>query len=348
MSKDYYKILGVERSASQDDIKRAFRKMAHEHHPDKGGDEAKFKEINEAYQVLSDSEKRQRYDQFGSADAGAGFGGFGGGAGGFDFSDFGDLGDLFGGMFGGGSRGGRRGRPRGSDLETSVTLSFKEAVFGVNKELQVDKQGSCARCAGLGAEPGSKMKTCDTCKGHGFTVQLQRTVLGSMQMRAECGACHGAGEVPEKVCTSCRGAGVERVSKKLSVDIPPGVEHGMQLRVRGEGAGVKGGEAGDLYVNIRVTPDTRFTREGATLRSTVGVGFTTAALGGEVQVETIDGSVTMTVPAGTQSGEELRLRGKGGVTNRGSRGDHVVKVQIITPRNVTRAQKKLLEELGLY
>jgi molecular chaperone DnaJ len=346
MPKDYYKVLGVERSASQDEIKAAFRKKAHEHHPDKGGDEAKFKEINEAYQALGDAEKRQRYDQFGSADAGAGFGGGAGGFGGFDFSDMGDLGDLFGGMFGGGG-GRRRGQPRGADLETGVTLSFKEAVFGASRELELERPGSCERCGGVGAEPGSKMKTCDTCKGQGYTVQMQRTVLGTMQMKADCGGCHGAGETPEKACTTCHGRGIQRSKKRLSIDIPPGVEQGMQLRVRGEGEGVKGGAAGDLYVTIRVTPDVRFTREGATIRSTLGIGFTTAALGGEVTVETLEGSVTMTIPAGTQAGEELRLRGKGGVNNRGGRGDHLVKIQVLTPKGLSRAQKKLLEELNL-
>lgn len=343
MSKDYYSILGVDRKASQDDIKKAFRKLAHEHHPDKGGNEAKFKEINEAYQALGDAEKRARYDQFGSADGPQGFGGSGF-PGGFDPSAFGDLGDIFGNFFGGGGRGRTQ---KGQDIETEVYLNFKESVFGVAKEITVNKTSNCARCGGQGAEPGTQMKTCGTCKGKGFTVANQRTILGSVQMRVPCSDCDGRGEKPEKVCTDCRGQGTARGRKVLRVDIPAGVEDGMQMRVRGEGESLGSqGEPGDLYVRLRVSPDVRFTREGATIHFKKHIGFTQAALGDEVTIETVDGPVSMKIPPGTQSGDELRLRGKGVPSNRG-RGDQIVTIQVVTPTKIDKDVKRLLEELNL-
>ena len=343
MAKDYYKILGVERNASADDIKKAFRKLAHQYHPDKGGDEARFKEINEAYQVLSDSEKRARYDQFGSAEGpmgGAGFGGFSGA--GFDPSAFGDLGDIFGSFFGGG---GSRAA-RGSDIETDLYLSFKESIFGVSKEISLTKTNVCTRCAGQGAEPGSAMKTCATCKGSGVVTNVQRTILGAVQMRAGCPDCHGRGEIPEKVCTSCHGEGVVRGRKTLRIDVPAGVEDGIQIRVRGEGESIGAqGEPGDLYVRLHVAPDPRFTRRGSTLYVTKKIGFTQAALGDTVQVETVDGPVSMKVPPGTQSGDELRLRGKGVPSGRG-RGDQIVTIQVVTPTKLDKTTRQLLEELN--
>lgn len=343
MAKDYYKILGVDRKASQDEIKRAFRKLAHEHHPDKGGDETKFKEINEAYQVLSDSEKRSRYDQFGSADGPQGFGG--GFPGGFDPGAFGDLGDLFGNFFGGGGRSGRV--PRGEDIEMELFLSFKEAVFGVSKEITVSKTNTCARCGGQGAEPGTRMKTCDVCKGKGYTTATQRTILGSVQMRVACSECEGRGEKPEQPCSECHGQGVTRGRKVLRVDVPAGVEDNMQMRVRGEGESIGAqGEPGDLYVRLRVSPDPRFTRQGPTIYLKKKIGFTQAALGDAVQVDTVDGPVSMKIPPGTQSGDELRLRGKGVPSGRG-RGDQIVVIQVVTPTRVDRDTKRLLEELNL-
>ena len=345
MAKDYYQILGVDRKASQDDIKRAFRKLAHEHHPDKGGNEAKFKEINEAYQALGDPEKRARYDQFGSADGPQGFGA-GGFPGGFDPSAFGDLGDLFGNFFGGG--GGGRGRsPRGHDIEMELYLSFKESIFGVAKEITVNKTNTCARCGGQGAEPGTSMKTCDTCKGKGFTVATQRTILGAVQMRVACTDCDGRGEKPEKNCTECQGQGVTRGRKVLRVDVPAGVEDNMQMRVRGEGESIGAqGEPGDLYLRLRVSPDPRFTREGSTIYLKKKIGFSQAALGDTVQVDTVDGPVSMKIPPGIQSGDELRLRGKGVPSGRG-RGDQIVIIQVTTPTKLDKNTKRLLEELNL-
>jgi molecular chaperone DnaJ len=346
--KDYYKILGVEKSANEDEIKRAFRKLAHEHHPDKGGNEEKFKEINEAYQALGDKEKRARYDQFGSADGPQGFpGGFGGGAG-FDPSQFGDLGDIFGSFFGGG--GGRsRARPRGEDIHVDMSLSFKESIFGVSKDVPLSKQSTCERCGGQGGEPGSKMKTCDTCKGKGFTTATQRTILGSVQVRHDCNECHGRGEKPEKVCTTCHGDGVTHTRKTIRVDIPAGVEDGMQVRVRGEGESIGAqGESGDLYLNLHVAADNRFEREGSTLYSSKKIGFTQAALGDTVEIDTVDGTVSMKVPAGTQNGDELRLKGKGVVSGRGgNRGDQIVIMKVVTPSKLDSKTRELLKEANL-
>lgn len=349
MAKDYYAILGVAKSASQDEIKAAFRKLAHQHHPDKGGEEAKFKEVNEAYQVLGDAEKRAKYDQFGSAafeNGGAGgFGGFDFGGAGFDPNMFGDLGDIFGGMFGGG--GGRGRRPRGQDVAYDVRLSFKESIFGVEKEIPLTKSFPCERCGGVGADPGTKMKTCSTCSGQGFKTVQQRTFFGTIQSRVACEACHGAGEMPEKPCAQCNGSGVTHGRKTLRVEIPAGVEDGMQIRVRGQGeAAGRGGESGDLYLRVHVERDPRFEREGDVIYVTKPVGFTQAALGDEVDVDTVDGKVSMKIPPGTQSGDELRLRGKG-VPHGHGRGDQVVIVKVITPRKLDRAQKALLEELNL-
>ncbi len=343
MAKDYYQILGVDRKASQDEVKRAFRKLAHEHHPDKGGNESKFKEINEAYQALGDSEKRARYDQFGSTDGSQGFGG-GGFPGGFDPNSFGDLGDLFGNFFGGGGRGRTQ---RGHDVETELFLSFKEAIFGVSKDIPLHKTNACARCGGQGAEPGTKLKTCDTCKGKGFTIATQRTILGSVQMRVACSACDGRGEKPDKACSECSGSGTTRGRKVLRVDVPAGVEDNMQMRVRGEGESIGAhGEPGDLYLRLRVSPDSRFTREGTTIYLKKKIGFSQAALGDTVQVDTVDGLVSMKIPPGTQSGDELRLRGKGVPHGRG-RGDQIVVIQILTPTKLDKNTKRLLEELNL-
>jgi molecular chaperone DnaJ len=345
--KDYYSILGVDKSANEDEVKRAFRKLAHEHHPDKGGKEEKFKEINEAYQVLGDKEKRARYDQYGSADGPQGFGGFGGGGSGFegfDPSQFGDLGDIFGNFFGGGGR----GRPqKGQDLQMDVTLTFSESVFGVTREISLNKSNACDRCAGLGGEPGSKMHECETCKGKGFVVVNQRTLLGTMQVKQNCSSCHGKGEKPEKQCSTCHGDGTVRSKKTLRVDIPAGVEDRMQVRVRGEGESIGvAGEPGDLYLNLHVTPDKRFNRDGSTIYSEKNIGFTQAALGDSVEIDTVDGKVDLKIPAGTQSGTELRLRGKGVPTGRG-RGDHIVIIRVTTPTRLDKHTRDLLEQANL-
>ena len=363
MAKEYYKILGVEKNASQDEVKKAFRKLAHQHHPDKsGGDEEKFKEANEAYQVLSDPEKRRTYDQFGSSAfsggagsgfageqgengfGGGGFGGFGQGFEGVDLGDiFGDLGDIFGFSTGGGRE--RRGTPRGADIQVDMELSFHDAVFGVEREVSVTKATACERCAGLGAEPGTKMKDCSACGGSGSVVHRERTMLGTMQTRRVCSECHGEGRMPETVCANCRGIGLEHKRKTVSVQMPSGVREGDIVRVRGGGEAVKSGTSGDLFLRIHVLPDPRFERDGFTLRSRVEIGFRQAALGTEVDVAVVDGGeVTLKIPAGVQSGAELRLKGKG-VPQGHIRGDHLVTIQVVTPKKLSRHQKKLLEEL---
>jgi len=357
MAKDYYNTLGVSKSASQDEIKAAFRKLAHQYHPDKpGGNAEKFKEINEAYQVIGDPAKRQKYDQFGSAafDGSAGFGGAGGpfGAGGFDFSGFQgagfeDLGDMFGEMFGfGGGRRGATRTPRGNDIQVDVDLTFRDAVFGASKEITLTKPTACERCGGVGAEPGTKMIECKDCKGAGVRVVQQRTILGTIQSRVACSTCAGEGESPSQACSTCRGAGLTKQKKTLCVNIPPGVENGNVLRVRAEGEGVKGGQPGDLFVRLHVADDKRFAREGDTIFSQAQIGFTQAALGATLSVETVDGPVELDIPPGTQSGTEFRLRAHGVVTRSG-RGDHVVIVEVVTPKKLSKDQRRLLEELDL-
>lgn len=349
MSKDYYKILGVEKNASMEEIKKAFRALAHKYHPDKaGGNEAKFKEINEAYQILGDPEKRQKYDQFGSATF-EGFQGFSGGFGqdgiNFDFDGIGDLGEMFGDFFGYGRRRTRRAS-QGRDLRVDLTLTFEESVFGASKDITFNKTGACARCGGIGAEPGSGMKKCGECNGSGYQVRVQRTILGAIQSKTSCAACDGAGETSEKSCGECRGSGLQKIKKTLTIDVPAGVKDGNTLRLHSQGEAIKGGQSGDLFVGLRVKGDARFTRDGFDIRSEATIGFTTAALGGTVEVETVDGKVELKIPVGTHSHTEFRLRGKG-VPSSNRRGDHLVLVKVVTPKNLSKKQKQSMEELGL-
>lgn len=344
--KDYYNVLGVDRGASQDEIKKAFRKKAHQFHPDKpNGDEAKFKEANEAYQVLGDEQKRQQYDQFGSSafDGSGGFGyGGGQGFGGFQGNiNVEDLGDMFGDMFGFGG-GGRRAR-RGSDIHMDIDMSFKESVFGMEKEIELRKPSDCARCGGLGAEPGTNMHSCGDCDGSGVKVVRMQTVLGVMQQKTSCSACKGEGETPETQCSDCSGSGITMQTKKMTVSIPAGIENGNIVRIRGEGEAIQGGETGDLFLRVHVASDERFERVGFDLLSHAKVGFSQAALGDKIDVETIDGVVELKIPSGTQSGTKMRLKGKGIA----GKGDQIVIIDVITPKKLSRSQKKLLEELDL-
>jgi len=360
MSKDYYKVLGVDKSASQDDVKKAFRKLAHEHHPDKQhGDEAKFKEINEAYQVLGDANKRTKYDQFGSSfehgQAGGGYGGFGGGAQGFDGFNINmdDLGDMFGGIgdmfgFGGGrSRGGGSQAKRGHDIETVVVIDFKEAVFGVEKELSINKHIQCVKCHGNGIEPGAKVETCKTCGGHGQVHKVQRTIFGNMQVQMSCSDCGGEGKTYSEKCKKCAGTGVVKEGVELKVKIPAGIDDGQSIRLGGQGeAGAKGGPAGDLYLRVKVRKDERFEREGHDITSKAYISFAQAALGDKIDIETVDGSVTMKIPEGTQSNTVFRLKDHGvHKLNHNGRGDHLVKVIVRTPTRLSRKEKELFEEL---
>lgn len=353
MSKrDYYEVLGVPKSASADEIKKAFRRLAVKHHPDKeGGDESKFKEINEAYEVLKDQQKRQRYDQFGHAGVGgaAGGGGAGGGNpfGGFNgqninFEDLGGFGDLFGEFFGGRQRSARPNR--GQDVATEVTITFEEAIFGVEKEITLTLDDTCTHCKGSGAEPGHSVKTCPTCQGTGQVNRVMNTIFGQIQQTATCETCHGTGKVPEKPCSVCHGRGTQRQAQTIKVKIPGGIDDGAAIRLSGRGQAVQGGEKGDLYVNVRVKPHKDFTREGDLVLSTETIDIVTAALGGTAEVQTVDGPLTIKIPAGTQSGTDFKLAGHGVPHLRtGARGAQIVTVRVATPTKLTKRQKELLE-----
>jgi molecular chaperone DnaJ len=350
--RDYYEVLGVSKSATADEIKRAYRKKAMEHHPDKhGGDDSKFKELGEAYETLKDPQKKAGYDQFGHAGAqGNPFGGGGGaqGFGGFDFNNMGGGGfeDIFSTFF---QQGGQAaGRPRrGRDIEIGIDINFQEAVFGAEKTVSLELQDVCDRCGGDGAEPGSKLKTCDTCHGEGQVTQTQQTILGSFRQTVICPTCHGHGQVPEKPCSKCHGSGVFRHTKQISIKVPAGIDHGQTIRVTGEGEATEGGAKGDLFVHVRVRGDKRFNRQGANIISNVTIPMVEAALGTEIEVETVDGKVTLKVPAGTQSGKMFKLSGRGvPMVNRDRRGDHLVEVTVDIPTKLTGRQKELLEEFA--
>jgi len=359
MSKDYYKILGVDKGASPEEIKKAFKKAAMQHHPDRpGGNEAKFKEVNEAYQILSDSDKRSRYDQFGSDFEQQG--GFGGGAGwddfmrqarggqgGFQFE--GDLGDIFGEMFGfggGRSRGGSR-RSRGNDIQVDVELDFKEAAFGIEKNIHLRKHSTCDDCGGSGAEAGSKLDTCNTCKGQGQVVQMQRTILGSMQTVVTCNECQGRGQKSTKKCKACSGSGVAQKSHDFNVKIPAGINEGESIRLTGYGeAAPHGGQSGDLFVRVHIKSNKYFHREGFEVFTEKEISFAQAVLGDKIEVETIDGPVNLVIPEGIESGQLIKIKGHG-ITHLGrtTRGDQFVKIKIRVPKKISRDLKKKLEDL---
>ncbi len=355
--RDYYEVLGVSKDASQSDIKRAYRKLAHRYHPDKdGGDEAKFKEINEAYEVLSDSKKRQTYDQFGHAgfQQQAGYGPYGfdftRGFEEFDFSDIfggGGMGDIFD-MFFKGARARPKGPARGADLETSLTLTFQEAVFGTEKEIEIYKRVPCPKCKGKGAEPGSKIQKCPRCNGTGETRQARKSIFGQIIQVVTCDKCKGEGKIFEKPCTSCGGDGRIRKTEKIKVKIPAGVNSGSVIRLTGGGdVGEKGGPAGSLYINIEVLSHKFFQREEDDIYCEVPLTFSQAALGDEIIIPTIDGKVKLKIPAGTQSEKIFRLKGKGVRHLRGAgKGDQFVKVKVQTPTGLSKKQKELLKELS--
>lgn len=354
--RDYYEVLGVGKSASADEIKKAFRRLAVQHHPDRGGDEVKFREINEAYEVLKDEAKRKRYDQFGHAGVGSsaasdgnpfgGFGGFGGAENiNFDFGDLG-LGDIFGSFFGGGAGGRQRRASRGRDVETDIEISFEQAVFGTEVDLRLSMEDACEHCKGTRTEPGYELKTCDNCKGSGQVTNVMRTVFGNIQQAAPCPVCDGRGQIPEKECSVCKGKGTKRKDQTVGLKIPAGIDDGAVIRLREHGEALAGGPKGDLYVNIRVRPHKKFTREGDLILSNEHIDMINATLGTEIEVETVDGTVRMKVPAGTQSGTDFKLSGHGVPhMNKSSRGAHIVTIIVDTPTKLTREQKELLEEL---
>lgn len=367
MAKDYYKILDVSKDASQDEIKKAFRKQAHVHHPDKeNGDEAKFKEINEAYQILGNEEKRKQYDQFGdSAFQGQGFGGTGmnwqdfvrqaqqGGQGGFQGQrvniDFGDLGDIFGEMFGfGGRRQSRQAGPqRGSDMEIELSIDFEDAVFGVERKIRLGRVAKCEHCKGNGAEPGTKISQCNTCKGQGQVTKTHSTMLGTFQQASVCPDCRGEGKKAEQPCKDCGGPGRVEKQSDVTIKIPSGIDNGQTVRMSGLGhAGDKGGAAGDLYIHVRVKPHKRFERNGFDIITTEPISITQAVLGDTIEVQTVHGAVNLKIPSGTQPNTRFKLRAKGvPEINSSRKGDHIVIANVQIPKKLSKKEKGLFEEL---
>ena len=354
--RDYYEVLGVSKGASEEEIKKAYKKLARKYHPDMNpGDkeaEEKFKEVNEANEVLSDPEKKARYDQFGFAGVdpnyGAGAGGGAYGAGGFDF---GDLGDIFGSFFGGGF-GGTRANPnapqRGESLRTSVTISFEEAAFGCEKEVSVDRYETCAVCHGSGCADGTSPEVCPDCHGSGQVQVRRQTPMGVFATTSPCGRCGGKGRIIKTPCTACRGSGLERKRRTIQAKIPAGIDNGQTISIRGQGhAGKNGGPSGDLLITITVRPHELFRREGTSVLCEAPITFAQAVLGAELEIPTIDGKVKYDLPEGTQSGTTFRLKGKGipELNGRG-RGDQYVTVYIETPRNLNREQKEALKKFA--
>ena len=353
--RDYYEVLGLSKGASEEELKKAYRKLAKQYHPDVNpGDkdaEAKFKEINEAYGILSDKEKKARYDQFGFAGVDPSYGG-GGYGGGFDGSfDFGDLGDIFGSFFGGGFGGGGRARSgpqRGESLRTRLTITFEEAAFGCEKEVSIDRVEQCETCKGTGAAPGTSPETCPACGGSGQVQQRRQTPMGVFATTGPCPRCGGTGKIIASPCKDCGGSGQVRRRKTLKVTIPAGIDNGQIISLRGQGsAGKNGGPAGDLQIVITVQPHQLFRRDGADVYCNAPITFTQAVLGGEMEIPTIDGKVKYDIPEGTQTGSTFRLKGKGipNVNGRG-RGDQYVTVYIETPRNLNREQKEALKKFS--
>lgn len=360
MAKDFYGILGVSKTASEAEIKQAYRKLSKELHPDKHkgdkGKEAKFKEVNEAYEVLSDPKKKANYDQFGSADfggfgggGGQGFGGFQGFGQGFDPSQFGggDLGDLFESFFGGGGGRRRKSDGRGRTVEVEVTIPFTDAVRGGERTITLKTLVECSECDGTGGEAGAKLKTCTECSGTGTITKATRSLFGTIQQSVLCPTCKGSGKIPEKPCKKCHGEGRTEEKKTITVRIPAGIDDGQSLRVTGEGeAGRQGAASGDLLVRIQVEPDPRFVREGDDIRSSLPLPVIDAVLGVDVDVETVHGKTKVNIPAGTQPGQVFRIKNKGmPVVNTSRHGDHYVTVDIVVPTKLSREEKKLFEEL---
>ncbi|MEK9151299.1 MAG: molecular chaperone DnaJ [Patescibacteria group bacterium] len=356
---NYYDTLGIAKGASDDEIKKAFRRLAHKYHPDKGGgDEKKFKEINEAYQVLSDKEKRHQYDQFGqtysgngggSRQRGAGFDGFsaqGGPASGWDFSGTG-FEDIFADMFGGSGRSRGHGRA-GADISVDVEIAFEEMVKGARKDVRLRKLSRCSVCHGTGGKPGSKETSCADCKGSGQIQSVVQTIFGAFAQMKTCERCHGRGKTYAEKCAECHGAGRMHKEERIVIEIPAGVHDEQTLSMRGGGAaGEDGAPSGDLFINIHIRPHASLKRRGDDIVSYLHIAFAEAALGAKVDVETVEGPVTMKVPAGTQPGEVFRIRGKG-VPHLGhyGRGDHLVTVSLCVPKKLSREEKHLIEQLG--
>ncbi len=353
MNKDYYTTLGVEKNASKEDIKKAFHKLARKYHPDNksGGDERKFKEINEAYQVLSNDKKRAEYDTYGQAFAGNGFGG-GPGFSGFDFNGFAgqgfggvefDLGDIFGDFFGGG--GGRERAKRGRDISIDLEISFHDAIFGTDRSVLLTKTSVCDSCRGTGASAGTSFTKCVTCNGQGKVQETRSSFFGTFTSVKECSVCRGRGEVPKQSCNICRGAGVVRKQEEVSIKIPPGIQNGEVIRLSGMGEAISAGVSGDLYIKVHVSKHPVFKREGNNILMDLDIKLTDALLGNEYTIETLDGLITLKVPPNVSFGEILRVRNKGVPFGALKRGDLLVKLNIRFPKNLSKKAQKLFEDL---
>lgn len=360
MSKDYYEILGVNKNASKEDIKKAFYKLAHKYHPDKKeGNESKFKEVNEAYQVLSDDEKRSKYDQFGSGyENMKGYGGAGPGFEGFDFSnfsggfqngsadfDFGNLNDIFSDFFSGGMSGGRTQARRGRDISTEIQISFSESIFGTNRKILITKTSTCTVCDGSGAKADTKMETCKYCNGQGKIHEAKRTILGTISSTKICEECLGTGEVPKEKCDTCKGKGVLRREEEISVNIPAGMRDGEMIRMTGMGEAVSKGTTGDLYIKINVASHPIFKRESNDLVMNLDLKLSDALLGIEYTIQTLDGKIKVKIPEGVSINEILRVKGKGVPISKNKRGDLLIKLKIKLPNRLSRKSREIIEQL---
>jgi len=358
MAKDYYETLGVQKGASKDELKKAYHKLAHKYHPDKNkGDDSKFKEVNQAYQTLSDDQKRAQYDRFGS-EGPQGFGGGQhqgyqqGGFGGFDFTgqnggmefDMGDLGDIFGDFFGGGMRQKQNAR-RGRDIQTEITLSFEESIFGVTRKIFLNKQSVCDICKGTGGKPGSKINICKTCNGQGKVQEIKRSILGNFSSIKTCETCHGTGKVPSEKCDKCRGAGVYKKDEEINVSIPSGVNNAEMLRMNGAGEAVQGGSSGDLYIKVHVKPHAIFKRDGLNLTMDLPIKLTDALTGMTYNLKTLEGNIIeVKIPEGINNGELLRVKGKG-VPQGHSRGDIILHIIVKMPTKLSRNAREIIDKL---
>lgn len=356
--RDYYEVLGVQKTASDDEIKAAFRQMAKKYHPDLHPDdkdaEAKFKEVNEAYEVLSDKDKRAKYDQFGHAafdpsaggySGGSPFSGFGGG-----FGGFGGFGDIFGDIFGGGSRSSSNsyGPMRGENLRQSITITFEEAAFGCEKEVQYRREENCSVCGGSGAAPGTKPQTCPTCGGRGTVTRVQNTILGAMQTTVPCSACGGTGKIIKDPCKNCSGTGRVRTIQKRKFRIPAGIDDGQTIRLSGGGDdGLRGGPKGDLHISVRVKPHKRFIRDGADIHQNISIPVTTAILGGTIDVPTLDKDVKLTIPEGTPAQKTFRMKGAGiQKLNSQDKGDMYINITVDIPKKLTDKQRDIIKQFA--
>ena len=357
MSKDYYETLGVNKGASKEEIKKAFYKLAHKYHPDKKeGNEAKFKQVNEAYQVLSDEGKRTKYDQFGAGyeNMGGGHSHQGGGFEGFDFNgfggfqnggaefDFGNLNDIFSDFFGGG---GRQQARRGRDISTEIQISFPDSIFGTNRKVLITKTSNCLTCKGSGAKVGTKMETCKNCNGQGKIHEAKRTIFGNISNTKICDHCFGTGEVPKERCETCKGKGVLRREEEVSIVIPAGIRDGEMIRMSGMGEAISRGTSGDLYIKINVAPHQVFKREGHDLVMSLNLKLSDALLGTKYPIETLDGKIEVTIPEGVSINEILRVRGKGVPVGKNKRGDLLIKLNIKLPSKISRKSREIIEEL---